>query len=81
MTHHCLFFSLTGKRWERTLWSHRVATFLRMNDWDSEVIDFTAFWKLEELQELVSSRTSTTRVGAFALIVEHSNVLFWDCVS
>jgi len=62
MTHHCLFFSLTGKRWERTLWPHRVATFLRMNDWDSEVIDFTAFWKLEELQELVRSRTSLNTV-------------------
>lgn len=55
---HCLFFSLTGKRWERALWPHRVATFLRMHNWDAEVIDFTAFWKLEELQELVRSRTS-----------------------
>jgi hypothetical protein len=33
-----------------------------MNDWDSEVIDFTAFWKLEELQELVRSRTSSNTV-------------------
>lgn len=54
---HVLFFSLTGKRWERALWSHRVATFLRTNGWDAEVIDYTAFWKLEELQELVRSRT------------------------
>ena len=59
---HAMFFSLTGKRWERALWSHRVATFLRMNDWDAEVVDFTAFWKLEELQELVRSRTSTNTV-------------------
>jgi hypothetical protein len=59
---HALFFSLTAKRWERTLWCHRVATFLRVNDWDVEVIDFTAFWKLEELQELVRSRTSTNTV-------------------
>ena len=59
---HVLFFSLTGKRWERTLWPHRVATFLRMNDWDAEVIDFTAFWKLEELQELVRSRASDKTV-------------------
>jgi hypothetical protein len=36
---HVLFFSLTGKRWERALWPHRVATFLRMNDWDAEVVD------------------------------------------
>jgi hypothetical protein len=59
---HALFFSLTGKRWERALWPHRVATFLRMNSWDAEVIDFAAFWKLEELQELVRSRTSTNTV-------------------
>ena len=59
---HCMFFSLTGKRWERALWSHRVASFLRMNNWDAEVVDFTAFWKLEELQELVRSRTSTNTV-------------------
>ncbi len=60
--HHILFFSLTGKRWERALWPHRVATFLRMNDWDAEVVDFTAFWELEELQEFVRSRTTSKTV-------------------
>jgi hypothetical protein len=62
MSYHCLFFSLTGKRWERALWPHRVASFLRSNDWDAEVIDFTSFWKLEELQELVRSRTTSKTV-------------------
>lgn len=61
-TNRVLFFSLTGKRWERAIWSHRVATFLRMQGWDAEVIDFTAFWSLEELQELVKSRVSTKTV-------------------
>jgi radical SAM superfamily enzyme YgiQ (UPF0313 family) len=60
--HHVMFFSLTGKRWERALWSHRVATYLREKSWDAEVIDFTAFWKLEELQELVRSRVSNKTV-------------------
>ena len=59
---HVLFFSLTAKRWERALWPHRVATFLRMNNWDAEVIDFAAFWQLEELQELVRSRVSNNTV-------------------
>lgn len=59
---HALFFSLTGKRWERTLWCHRVATYLRMNSWDAEVVDFTAFWKLEELQEFVRSRSTDKTV-------------------
>ena len=62
MSNHVLFFSLTGKRWERALWPHRIATFLRMNDWDAEVVDFTSFWKLEELQEFVRSRASNNTV-------------------
>lgn len=53
-----MFFSLTGKRFERALWSHRVASFLRSEGWDAEVIDYAAFWKLEELQELVRSRVT-----------------------
>lgn len=57
-----MFFSLTGKRWERAIWSHRVATFLRSEGWDAEVVDFTAFWKLEELQELVKSRVSSKTI-------------------
>lgn len=56
MKNHCLFFSLSGKRWERAIWPHRVASFLRTQEVDAEVIDFTAFWKLEELKELVKSR-------------------------
>lgn len=59
---HVLFFSLSGKRWERALWSHRVATFLRTEGWDCEVVDYTSFWKLEELQELVRSRTTDKTV-------------------
>ena len=57
-----IFFSLTGKRWERAIWPHRVATYLRMNDWDAEVVDFTSFWKLEELQEFVRSRATSDTV-------------------
>ena len=57
-----IFFSLTGKRWERAIWPHRVATYLRMHDWDAEVVDFTSFWKLEELQEFVRSRATSKTV-------------------
>ena len=62
MKNHVMFFSLTGKRWERALWSHRVASFLRTEGWDAEVIDYTSFWQLEELQELVRSRVSDKTV-------------------
>jgi hypothetical protein len=33
-----------------------------MHDWDAEVVDFTAFWQLEELQEFVRSRTTDKTV-------------------
>jgi Radical SAM superfamily len=59
---HVLIFSLSGKRWERALWGHRVASFLRTEGWDCEVIDYTSFWKLEELQELVRTRTTDKTV-------------------
>ena len=59
MKTHVLFFSLTGKRWERNPWCHRVATFLRNFECDAEVIDFTAFWPLEDLKELVRSRVNS----------------------
>lgn len=55
---HIMFFSLTGKRWERPIWNHRVASYLRQHGWDAEVVDFANFWKLEELQELVRSRVN-----------------------
>jgi hypothetical protein len=62
MSNHTLLFSLTGKRWERNVWCHRVATYLREHEWDAEVIDYAAFWRLEELQELVKSRVSNKTV-------------------
>ena len=42
--------------------SHRIASFLRTHGWDAEVIDYVVFWKLEELQELVKSRVSSSTV-------------------
>jgi hypothetical protein len=33
-----------------------------MNEWDAEVVDFTAFWELKELQEFVRSRTTSKTV-------------------
>jgi len=58
-----IFFSLTGKRWERNIWSHRVATFLRTQDWDAEVVDFTSFWQEEQLQAFVKSRVNNNVVA------------------
>jgi len=66
---HVMFFSLTGKRWERNMWCHRVSTFLRQQGFDAEVLDFTAFWQLDELQEYVKSRvTNNTLMFVFGTV-------------
>jgi len=42
----------------RPLGSHRIATLLRQNDWDAEVVDFGAYWSLEEFQQLMRQRVN-----------------------
>ena len=46
----------------RSYGSHRLATFLRENNVAVEVIDYTLFWKIEELKELFKSRYSSELV-------------------
>lgn len=51
-----------GCNWDpslRSTGSHRIATFLREEGWDVEVIDFAAHWPLQYLKELVKSRVTT----------------------
>lgn len=46
---------------------HRIATWLRQHDWDVEVLDFAAYFTLEELQEFARSRiTKDTVFCAFS---------------
>jgi radical SAM superfamily enzyme YgiQ (UPF0313 family) len=42
----------------RSLGSHRIATLLRQNDWDVEVVDFGGYWTLEEFQQLMLQRVN-----------------------
>jgi len=59
---HSIIFSPRGKRWQRGMGAHRIASFLRLQDWDVEVIDYVIFWELEQLKELVKSRVNSSTV-------------------
>ncbi len=64
---HCLIFSINfvhNKKITdmRSLGAYRIATVLRDNDWDAEVIDYAAGWNFEELKSLALLRiTSKTK--------------------
>ena len=45
-----------GSLIKRGLGAYRIATFLRDNEWDVEVIEFAVQWSLEELQSLARQR-------------------------
>jgi hypothetical protein len=48
---------------------YRIATFLRQNDWDVEVIDFAGYWSIEELKELALQRIdSDTKFIGFSYL-------------
>jgi hypothetical protein len=62
MTHHALMFSVRGVRYWRNPGAHRIATYLREQDWDVEVCDFTAHWPLHLLKEYARSRVTKQTV-------------------
>jgi hypothetical protein len=55
---HALIFSCRSYPWERSSGAHRIATYLRKNGMDIEVVDFAAHWSLEQLKEF--TRKSVT---------------------
>ena len=70
---HCLLFSVPNRIIDRTSGIHRMATHLRGIGWDCEVIDFTEYWSLEELQQLVDSRvTQNTKFVGFGHLVNRT---------
>jgi RimJ/RimL family protein N-acetyltransferase len=52
----CLIFNVGGGIIVRNSGAHRIATFLRENNWDAEVIDWAAFWTFEQLKQLCLQR-------------------------
>lgn len=66
MQNHCLLFSIAESGSAvRSAGPHRIATWLRGQGWDVEVVDWAAQWSLQELQSLFRSRyhTNTKFVG------------------
>ncbi len=64
---HGLIFSINDSNNFRGTGAHRIAQVLREQGWDCEVVDFTLFWKYEELQELIKSRvTNDTEFFGFS---------------
>jgi radical SAM superfamily enzyme YgiQ (UPF0313 family) len=66
---HCLIFNVNGTVMDRLGGAHRIASHLRSQEWDCEVIDFFNSWSLEELAELMNSRiTQNTKFVGFSYI-------------
>ena len=57
----------------RSLGAHRVASLLRSNGWDVEVIDFADSWPLEKLKELYNQRKTDLKFIGFSYIFSDSN--------
>jgi hypothetical protein len=57
---HALLFNINSKISNgRIAGIHRIATHLREQNWDIEVIDFTCFWSLENLKILCKNRLNS----------------------
>jgi len=73
----CLLFSVnaTGE-FARPPGIHRIATTLRQQNWDAEVIDFGSAWTLDELKALALSRidSNTKFIGFSYLMVQFNQV-------
>ena len=53
----CLIFNVDkGQLLRRPAGAYRIAHYLRENNWDAEVIEFTTFWSLVQLQQLCRQR-------------------------
>ena len=53
---HCLLFGATNGGFHRSAGAHRIASYLRLQNWDAEVIDFAEHWSLDQLKLLAQQR-------------------------
>ena len=56
---YCLIFGVTNGGIYRSTGAHRIATHLREQNWDVEVVDFIEFWTLDQVKELLLSRVNS----------------------
>jgi hypothetical protein len=47
---------------KRTAGGHRLATYLRENGWDIEVLDYLLYWSIDELKEFSKSRVTSDTI-------------------
>lgn len=59
---HAILFSSRNYPWERSSGAHRIATYLRKNGMDVEVVDFAAHWELEQLKAFVKKSVSNKTI-------------------
>lgn len=77
MSYHGIIFSLKHHPIARSAGAHRIATVLRQEGWDCEVIDHSRLWTLDQLKELVQSRvTSKTIFIGFSVFFNYWEVKF-----
>lgn len=60
--HHALIFNNHNIFYHRPLGAYRIASILREQGWDVEVVEWAAFWDLEELKEFAKSRIQSNTV-------------------
>ncbi len=74
---HALIFSVRSRYYERSAGAHRIATSLRAEGMDVEVIDFAAHLDLDVLKEIVRSRTSSKTLffGFSVFFNEWNNIM------
>lgn len=56
---HCIIFNVDkGVLLRRPAGAYRIATYLREHNWDVEVVEFTTFWDIEQLKQLLLQRVN-----------------------
>lgn len=81
--YHALIFNLSIDQFNRPGGAHRIATWLRDENWDVEVCDWADDWNLDELQEFAKSRISiNTKFLGFSCFFDHwsdkiNNFVHW----
>lgn len=70
--HGLILGGLKTKAMGRATGAHRIATWLRKQDWDIEVLDFITSWKTEQLLEFLKSRIKSDTVFVSYSFVFHT---------
>lgn len=70
---HTLIFNVTGATsvWQRNHGAYRIAHWLRLNNWDVEVVDYALVWDFEDLVNLAKIRINkNTKFIGFSFLFD-----------